>query len=170
MLYTSANGTNWSSAFTSPPKDAFPLRPALIGDGTAVWMAWTFDDTSSSQTGPTVKVVRRTIVGTTTPLEAPVPKLSRHPFFARRGDLIALVYSKLDGTGTPMDIELAQVTYAGDTTPALTIAAGLGLSGATSASPDKPVVASGKNGFGVAWQEKVNGVDEVRFRWVGCRP
>jgi hypothetical protein len=163
-----AHLTDWSTTPVYTGTAGLPLRPALLGDGAAVWMAWT-QASAPGQTGPTVKVVRHVLVGSTTSLEAAVPH-SRNPFFARRGDTIALVYSRLDNTGTPEDIELAQVAYAGGTKPLLTIGAGLSLSGAVTAGPDRSVVAGGKDGFGVAWQEKVNGVDEVRFRWVGCLP
>jgi len=167
-LYSSASPNSWSTTPVYTGTAGLPLRPALLGDGAAVWMAWT-QASAPGQTGPTVKVVRHVLVGSTTSLEAAVPH-SRNPFFARRGDTIALVYSRLDNTGTPEDIELAQVAYAGGTKPLLTIGAGLSLSGAVTAGPDRSVVAGGKDGFGVAWQEKVNGVDEVRFRWVGCLP
>jgi hypothetical protein len=159
QLYATATPASWETApVYTGPTNALPLRPAVLGDGTATWMAWT----SSARTGPTVRVVRRDTTGAVSTRD--VSQLSRNPFFARRADAQVLVYSRVDANGTPASIEIAKVGF--DAATGVQIGSGLALS--STGQPDTPVVAAGKSGFGVAWVEKVGSITEVRFRWVGC--
>ncbi len=149
------------TVFTTICPDALPLRPALVADGAATWLAW------SREVPSAVRLVHReatTLVGVDLASDTREPSLARNP----QVEQVAVAFLQQSSTdSTSQELQLMTLGFAAGT---IQKSSGPIVVAGTSAKRHTPSLASDTYGFGVAWTQEVGAASEteVYFSWLRC--